>query len=155
MLLVLNGVGIVGRLIPNYLADHLGAINIFIIFTLSAGIMALNWLAVSNTTGLYIWSVFYGFASGGIQSLFPAGLASLNTRDLSKAGVRIGMAFTLNSFATLTGPPIAGALITADNGGYLGAQIFTGAVLLIGMSLLMCSKMFLGRDIGLGWRAKV
>ncbi|CAK7207539.1 hypothetical protein SEUCBS139899_010349 [Sporothrix eucalyptigena] len=155
LLLVVNGVGAIGRLLPNYIADRVGTINMFAVFGLYAGIAGLCWMAVHSATGLYIWSVFYGIAAGGIQSLFPAGLTSLNTRDLSKAGVRIGMVFTINSIATLTGPPVAGALITADKGGYLGAQIFTGTVLLVGTCFIVCAKLSLGRSTGLGWRARV
>ncbi|CAK7231688.1 hypothetical protein SCUCBS95973_008003 [Sporothrix curviconia] len=155
LLLVVNGVGAIGRLLPNYIADLVGSINMFAVFGLYAGIAGLSWMAVHNATGLYVWCVFYGIAAGGIQSLFPAGLTSLNTRDLSKAGVRIGMVFTINSIATLTGPPVAGALITADNGGYLGAQIFTGTVLLIGTCFIVSAKVSLGRSTGLGLRARV
>ncbi len=155
LLLVINGAGAIGRLLPNYIADRVGAINMFAVFGVYAGASGLGWIGVSNTTGLYVWSVFYGIAAGGIQSLFPAGLTSLNTHDLSKAGVRIGMVFTINSIATLTGPPIAGALITANKGRYLGAQIFTGLVLLIGTCFVLCAKVVLGRKTGEGWRAKV
>ncbi|KIH93316.1 MFS monocarboxylate transporter [Sporothrix brasiliensis 5110] len=155
LLLVINGVGAIGRLLPNYIADRVGAINMYAVFALYAAVAGFSWIAVHNTVGLYVWSVVYGIAAGGIQSLFPAGLTSLNTRDLSKSGVRIGMVFTINSIATLTGPPIAGALITADNGRYLGAQLFTGVVLLIGMCFIVCAKVSLGRSTGLGWRARV
>lgn len=47
-------------------------------------------------------------------------------------GVRIGMVFTIISFACLTGPPIAGALIDARNGDFLYAQIFGGTVMVSG-----------------------
>ena len=155
LLLVVNGCGAIGRLLPNYIADRAGAINMFIVFGLYAAVAGFSWIAVNNAAGLYIWSVFYGIAAGGIQSLFPAGLTSLNARDLSKAGVRMGMVFTLNSIATLTGPPVAGALITADKGRYLGAQIFTAVVLLIGTSFSVCAKLSLGHSTGLGLKAKV
>ena len=155
LLLVLNGVGFVGRLLPNYLADRFGVINMFIICGFYAGIAAMCWPAVQATAGLYVWVVFYGIAAGAIQSLFPAGLTSLNTKDLSKAGVRMGMVFTLNSIATLTGPPIAGALVSASGGRYIGAQMFTGSVLLVGSCFLVCAKVALGRQTGKGWRARV
>lgn len=155
LLLLINGVGFIGRTVPNYLADRFGVINMFIICGFYAGIAAMCWTAVKSTVGLYVWVVFYGIAAGAIQSLFPAGLTSLNTKDLSKAGVRMGMIFTLNSLATLTGPPIAGALVSADGGRYLGAQMFIGSVLLIGSCFLICAKVALGRETGKGWRARV
>ena len=109
LLLVVNGVGTFGRLIPNYLADRFGAINMLVLAALMAGTTALSWTAVDSTAGIYAWAACYGTAAGGIQSLFPAGLTSLTT-DLRKAGVRMGMVFTIVSFATLAGPPIAADL---------------------------------------------
>jgi hypothetical protein len=46
--------------------------------------------------------------------------------DLSKMGVRLGMVFSLLEFAFLVGNPLAGALITAENGRYLSAQMYAG-----------------------------
>ncbi|KAK3936846.1 major facilitator superfamily domain-containing protein [Diplogelasinospora grovesii] len=156
LLLVLNGVGSFGRLIPNHLADRFGPINVFVPVAGIAGVCVLCWMAVTNVAGLYVWAAFYGAAAGGIQSLFPAGLSSLTT-DMKKMGVRMGMVFTINSFATLTGPPIAGAIITASGGRYVGAQAFAGAVLLVGMGFMMAAKVVKGRriDKGGGWRVKV
>ncbi|KAK4223153.1 riboflavin transporter MCH5 [Podospora fimiseda] len=102
-----------------------GTINLFVPVAGICGICVLCWQAVETATGFYVWCCFYGMAAGGIQSLFPAGLSSLNT-DVRKGGVRIGMVFTVVSFATLAGPPIAGAIITAAGGRYFGAQIFAG-----------------------------
>ena len=139
LLLVINGVGIPGRLIPNHLADRFGTFNAFVPVSGIAGICVFSWMAVKSTTALYVWCAFYGMTAGGIQSLFPAGLSSLTT-DLRKAGVRMGMVFTIVSFATLAGPPIAGAIITASGGKYYGAQAFAGASLLLGMVLMAAAR---------------
>ncbi len=125
LLLVLNGMGSLGRLAPNYAADLVGPITVFVPTAAMAGICVLCWMTVTSVAELYVWAVFYGIAAGGIQSLFPAGLSSLTT-DLRKSGVRLGMVFTIISFATLTGPPIAGAIISATGGKYYGAQAFAG-----------------------------
>jgi len=93
--------------------------------------------------------------------LFPAGLSGLTT-DLRKAGVRMGMVFTIVSFATLAGPPIAGAIITASGGKYYGAQAFAGATLLLGTVLMVAARSVKVRRIlreqnetGYGWHIKV
>ena len=89
------------------------------------------WIAVGDSrSGLYTFAAIYGFFAAGVQGFFAAGLASL-TEDPSKLGVRIGMAFGVVSFATLTGSPIAGALIQANNGRYLGAQLWAGFCMLL------------------------
>ncbi|KAK3303010.1 major facilitator superfamily domain-containing protein [Chaetomium strumarium] len=161
LLLVINGVGLPGRLIPNYIADRVGPLNAIIPTVGIAGICLFCWMAVGSTAGLYVWCVFYGMAAGGIQSLFPAGLSSLTT-DLRKAGVRMGMVFTIVSFASLAGPPIAGAIITAEGGSYYGAQAFAGATLVLGMVLMAAARMVKARrlmqeagKVGSPWRVKV
>lgn len=161
LLLVMNGLGIPGRLLPNHIADRIGALNVFVPAAAVAGICVLCWMAVGSTAGLYVWCCFYGMAAGGIQSLFPAGLSSLTT-DLRKAGVRMGMVFTIVSFATLAGPPIAGAIITAAAGDYYGAQAFAGATLLLGMVLMAAARTVKVRRLkreegvaGPAWRVKV
>lgn len=154
LLLVLNGVGSIGRLIPNYLADQYGPINIMIPTAVIAGLCVLCWMAVESVAGLYVWCVFYGLAAGGIQSLFPAGLSSLTT-DLRKAGTRLGMAFSIVSFATLIGPPVAGAIITASGGSYKGAQTFAGVCLLAGAVSMCCAKLSRMRRVKGDWRTKV
>lgn len=154
LLLVLNGVGVIGRLGPSHVADRVGPINVFIPVALVSGLCVLCWMAVTTEAGLYAWAVFYGIAAGAIQGLFPAGLSSLTT-DLRKAGVRMGMVCTINSFAALTGPPIAGAIISATNGNYFGAQAFAGAVLLIGAGSMAAARIVRTRKVGGGWSVKV
>ncbi len=86
-----------------------------------------------------MWAVVYGLVGAAIQSLFPATLSSLTT-DLSMAGTRMGMVFTIVSFAVLTGPPIAGQLIQKKGGGYLYAQLFAACSMLVGCCLLCAAR---------------
>ncbi|ETS79365.1 hypothetical protein PFICI_09218 [Pestalotiopsis fici W106-1] len=132
LLLVLNGVGIIGRTLPNYLADKVGPLGMLIPACLLASVMVFSWIAVHTLSQLYAWTVLYGIIGGSILSLFPAGISSLTT-DLSTRGARIGMNFTVISFAVLTGNPIASAIIAAQHGAYIGAQVFMGISLLVGM----------------------
>ncbi|KAI1135473.1 MFS general substrate transporter [Hypoxylon sp. FL0543] len=154
LLLLLNGIGLLGRLLPNYLADRLGPLNLMIPTCLACGAALLSWMAVRTPAQLYGWAVVYGVAAGALQSLFPAGLSSL-TADLRKQGTRMGMVFTIVSFAVLTGNPIAGAIISSMGGRYEGAQGFTGACLLVGMGLLMGARWVRMRRTGTGWKVKI
>jgi len=103
-------------------------------------------MAVKERAGLYAWAVVYGGFGSAIQGLFPATLSSLTT-DLRKAGVRMGMVFTIVSFAALTGPPIAGILVQKHNGGYEYAQVFAGSVLLVGCSLIVAARLLKSREL--------
>ncbi|KAK2045098.1 major facilitator superfamily transporter [Colletotrichum somersetense] len=149
LLLVLNGVGVVGRLLPGHIADLIGSINTLIPMSLASGILMYCWVAVSSTAGLYAWTPFYGLAASGIQSLFPAALSQL-TSDPRKQGTRMGMTFTIVSFAVLTGPPIAGAIISAEGGKYVGAQVFAGTCLMAGTCFWVAARMVKTRRAGGG-----
>lgn len=141
-LLILNGVGIFGRLIPAYLADrYFGPLNTLVPCVFISGLLLYCWTAVTSKSGLVGFAVIYGLFASGIQALFPATLASLTT-DLKKAGVLMGMIFSVVSFACLTGPPLAGALIQRRNGSYLYAQMFAGSVMMGGCITLVASRVF-------------
>ncbi|KAF3388976.1 Riboflavin transporter MCH5 [Penicillium rolfsii] len=139
LIIVTNGAGTLGRLIPAYLADRcFGPLNTIIPLTLGASLMMFCWSAVHSVAGLYTFAVLYGIFSNGVQGLWPSTLSSL-TPDLSKTGVRIGMGFTVVSFACLTGPPLGGALIARAHG-YIGAQIWGGLTFLLGAVILIFAR---------------
>ncbi|KAF5663634.1 peptide chain release factor 1 [Fusarium heterosporum] len=126
MLIAINAVGIPGRMISAFLADrYFGAINVFIPTIFSAALCLYMWSQVHTLAGGFVWVSIFGYFGAAIQSLFPSCCASLTT-DLSKAGTRIGMIFSIISFAALTGSPLAGKLMQATGGNYLAAQIWGG-----------------------------
>lgn len=110
LLLAMVAIGFVFRLGPNYLAVIIGPMNVIIPFALLACIMMYAWIGIKTEGSLYAFAILYGGGSAGLQSMWPPGLAAL-TDDLKKAGVRMGMGFSIVSFACLSGPPLAGALI--------------------------------------------
>lgn len=140
LLLVMNAVGVPGRLLCGLTADRLlGPVNTLIPVAFFAGLLFYCWAAVSSTGALYAFCVIYGLFGAGIQSLFPACCASLTT-DLGKMGTRTGMCFTVVSVACLTGPPIAGALIQRADGGFLYAQVFGGSAFMGGTTMLVAAR---------------
>ncbi|KAK1989926.1 major facilitator superfamily transporter [Colletotrichum falcatum] len=154
LLLVLNGVGLVGRLGPNLLADSVGTMTVFAPMALLSGVLMYCWAAVASPAGLYAWTVLFGVAGNAVQALFPAGLSALTT-DPAKQGSRIGMVFSVVSLAVLTGNPIAGAIVSAAGGRYLGAQAFAGSCLVLGAFFLALARVVKTRKMGRGWFVKV
>lgn len=154
LLLVINGVGIVGRTLPNIIADRCGTLTTFIPTAAASALVMFAWIDISSVNGLYAWAAICGIPVGGIQSMFPSALAALTT-DPRKQGTRIGMVFTVVGFSVLTGPPVEGALISALGGKYLAAQLFAGASLLFGVFLLVATRETKRRKLGLGLSAKV
>lgn len=147
LLMIMNGVGILGRLVPNLLADQFtGPLNLLIPFSCATAIVAYCWSAVHDMSSLYAFAVFYGLFAAGIQSLFPATLSTLTT-DLKKIGVRMGMVLSIVAIAALIGSPIAGALVSTDGGDYLYAQMFMGSAIIAGTVVLVGARV---TKVGLG-----
>lgn len=136
----MNAVGIIGRLLPSYLADrYVGVLNVFSPITVITGIIIICWMAVDSYGGLMAFVVIYGIFAAGVQALFPASVAAL-TDDPRKAGTRIGMSFTVVSFGCVVGPPISGALVEAADGDFRWAQLFCGLILILGGVCLAAAR---------------
>jgi predicted MFS family arabinose efflux permease len=143
MIIIFNAIGIPARLLTGHAADRwTGPLNAIIPLIFLNGVLAFTWIAVSSVGGMYVETVVYGLAGGAFQCLFPTTITSLNN-DMSKNGVRLGMAFSVFSFAGLTGPPIGGALLTTNGGGqggYMSALLGVGFATMAGTALLCVSR---------------
>lgn len=139
LLIVLNAMGVVGRIGPGLMADWIGAHNSLIPIVAINSLCLFAWMGVNSKGGLYAWACIYGIVGAAIQSLFPTALSNLTT-DLRMAGTRMGMVFTMLSFATLTGSPIAGQLIQRKGGEYEYGQIFAGTVMFVGCCFLIAAR---------------
>ena len=154
VLLVLNGVGVFGRMISNHLADFVGPLNMMIPTSIIAGIAIFSWMVVRTPGQLYAWTVVYGIIAGSMPSLFLAGISSL-TSDLSQRGARTGMNFTIISLATLTGDPIGGTLIEGDGGNYIKAQAFMGACFFLGGDFVFAARLSRQLNAKRDWLIKI
>ncbi|RYP59398.1 hypothetical protein DL771_010900 [Monosporascus sp. 5C6A] len=143
LIIVLNGVALPFRVIPALIADRLGVLNVIVPLIYAWCIVAFCWLAVTNTTGYYIFTCFYGIVSGSFQSLIATAIANI-TKRLDMVGTRLGMAFTIVSFASLTGPPIGGALQGANGGKFVVPQAWAAGMTAIAMVLLTLARAFRG-----------
>lgn len=136
----MNGVGLVARVVPNFVAEKwTGPLNLIIPYTTVTGLLLFCWAGVKSETGLWAWAVVYGVVASGIHALFPVVLTSL-TDDAKKLGVRSGMGFSVVGYAVLTGPPIAGALVQRMDGSYLGLQMFSAATMIIAVLFLLAAR---------------
>ena len=140
ILMILNGVGIAGRVVASFVANKFtGPLNLLLVLNLVSCVLMYSWIDIQTEQALYAFSVIYGFFIAPTLILFPAALPAL-TLDIQKMGVRTGMVFTFISFACLTGPPIAGALIEKADGGYLYLQVFGGCSLMAGLLVLVGAR---------------
>ena len=140
LLVIINGVGVIGRIAPSLIGQHYtGIFNIGIILAVASAVSVYCWAAIENIGGLYVWVVVYGLVAGGMQSLFPI-LATQQAPTANKTGTWTGMALSVVSLANLTAAAIQGAIIQAEGGSYLGAQMFSATSILLGGVFLVLSR---------------
>lgn len=98
------------------------------------------WPAVQHSQGsLYGFAFAYGLVASGIQSLFAVSLTAL-TDDLSQLGTRMGLVVSLVAVASLTGSPIAGAILQTSEGDYLPAQMWAATSMLLAAGSLAAAR---------------
>lgn len=150
IIIIFNVVGVPSRLLTGFMADRFtGPLNAIILLIFINGICAFAWIAVRSVGGMYAETCVYGVAAGAFQCLFPTTITSLNS-DVSRNGVRLGMAFSVFSFAGLLGPPIGGALLSTNGGGrggYVSALLGVGIATMIGVGFLCVARVYHA-----GWR---
>lgn len=150
LLLIMNGMGLLGRLIPGLIADRFyGPFNTMLPICVVTTVILYCWTAVFSIPSLYAFASLYGFFSAGFQGLFPATLTSL-TKDLSKAGTRTGMGLGWVGISGLVGPPIAGALVQSNGGNYTVAIVWGASMMAAGTVVMGLSRVSIT-----GWTLRV
>ena len=123
----------------------MGRYNVTILVTLVSALVCLGvWLPARSTAGLLVFTLAFGFSSGGFVSLAPACVAQIS--DMGDVGTRVGAAYAVQALGALTGSPIAGALVAARHGGFLGLQLFCGCCMLASAAVLLYA-----RHLQVGW----
>lgn len=134
---------LVGRLCTNFLAGYIGSLHALVLALFMCGTIGLAWLAHFSSSGLIVWALSYGFASGGVVSISPSAIVLL-CPNFSRLGARIGTAWFFTGVAVLVGTPIGGAILgnkrvcsTGDMEMWKGVVAYTGVALLCGAFLTM------------------
>ncbi|KAM0807790.1 putative Major facilitator superfamily domain-containing protein [Seiridium cardinale] len=136
---ILNAGSVLGRLLPNYLADHFGSIHVLILVSFAAAVLAFAWMGITNFAGLIVFCILYGAFSGGVVSVTPSAIVPY-CPDMGRLGTRMGLSFFLSGISVLIGTPIGGAIL--GNGGdqaWKGIIAYSGATLLIAAVFLSLS----------------
>lgn len=98
VLSIMNAGSVFGRIVPSILADRIGRFNTLIPSTALMAIFTLAlWLHAQDLASIITYSVFYGFFSGSWFALQTSCIAQIS--KMEKIGVRMGMAYSLVSFA--------------------------------------------------------
>ncbi|KAL4784147.1 major facilitator superfamily domain-containing protein [Aspergillus varians] len=148
---ILNAGAIPGRFLPGLVADRVGRFNVMITTSLFCSILTLTlWIAIGNTdntAGIICYAILFGFASGAAISLTPVCISQVC--KVEDYGQRSGTTFTISSIGTLTGIPIAGAILQAGQGHYQGLIGFGG-----GLYFAATVAFVIARGICTGWGIK-
>lgn len=124
------------------MADKLGHYNMMTIMAALTSILILAlWIPSSGNAAVIVFAALFGAASGSGISLSPVLVA--HSSPMPEIGTRTGVAFAIAGIATLTGSPIGGAIITAQNGSYLGTKIFGGVSCAVGTLLFIAARVAL------------
>jgi len=146
---IMNAASILGRIVPNAIADKIGAINTVAPCVFACGVLALAWIAMHSTGALLAFALLFGFFNGTFVSIMNAAVVNL-TDDMAVVGTRFGMSFLCAGVGILVGSPIAGALIDEQTKSYVRMQVFCG-VLIVAAFLLFAAA----RVAKVGWAFRV
>ncbi|TFY65284.1 hypothetical protein EVJ58_g2061 [Rhodofomes roseus] len=148
---ILNAASVPGRIIPNVLADYFGTLNVVIPVSLTMGVLVFVMFGVTNTAAVIIFSILYGFFSGGYIALVPSVFAVLASRP-EELGIQMGLGYCFTSLAMLTGSPIDGALL--GHGTILHWPkpiVFSAVVMILGSGVTCIGRHFLVEKKGTKW----
>ncbi|OAL35338.1 hypothetical protein AYO20_05389 [Fonsecaea nubica] len=146
---ILNVGSCFGRYFPGFVADKVGRFNAMVVTIFLCMVSTLAfWLPANGSIALIIvYALVFGFASGSGISLTPVCVGQLCR--VENYGRYYATCYTLVSFGSLTGIPIAGQLVTACKGEYWGLIVFTSCS--YAASLIMLTA---ARVVGAGWSIK-
>ncbi|KAJ0118593.1 riboflavin transporter MCH5 [Diaporthe amygdali] len=139
---IFNAVSIFGRVIAGALADRMGCFNVVVINGLLCAITLFVWAGTQTAAGVLAVTVFEGLFIGSIVSL-QAAVITVVTPDPKNLGSMIGFTMAIWACGGLTGPPIAGAILSGFDGpgSYSGPGYFGGASLVAGSAFFFASRL--------------
>ncbi|CAO3586422.1 unnamed protein product [Absidia cylindrospora] len=136
----------VGRLALGWVADKIGRLNMYIISNVIAGLLCcLLWKFATTYETLLAFSITWGIVCGLYFALAPP--ITGNIVGLEKISPGLSILFVASSISSI-GPPVASAIQEATpGGGFIGVQMFAGAVYLFGALICFGLKIKLTKSL--------
>lgn len=142
-----------GRMLLAHFSDTVGALNMHIGAQLIASLLTLVlWTLTGSETGAIAFCVVFGVFSGMVIGLPPASIGNIlnctystpETKHLAKKklGHWTGMMYTFAAIPALTGPVIAGYLISAYDT-YITVQMWSGTNLMLSFICMCVGRWYL------------
>lgn len=138
--LLLSVVGLAsgaGRIATGYVADYFGRLLMVRVTMVLAGIATFIWAELTSFVALMLYSIFFGFLTGGFIGLRPTVAASLYSDE--RLATVVGVITTSAFLGRLLSPPVAGWLYLIE-GTYRIPIIVAGLYFLVAAALVdvMC-----------------
>ncbi|GJJ08569.1 hypothetical protein Clacol_002788 [Clathrus columnatus] len=129
LLAIINFCGIPARIIPGFLGDRFGILEILVPSTLFSGCLVLAlWLPARGEVPIILFSALYGLFSSSFVSMIPAYIATITPAE--HFGART--LYLVVAVACLVGTPTAGVFVPRfSQSNFDHLIIFTGALLLV------------------------
>jgi MFS family permease len=134
---LMNAGSMFGRVIPGLVADRIGTMNTLLLCGPMSATLAFCWIAIHDTPGIIIFSVLYGFASGGFVSLQAPTVAHM-CPEIDYVGTWLGMVAFSSGLGILIGNPVSGAILA--DGSWAGLQCLSGTFTMIGTAFIVATR---------------
>ncbi|KAF5316574.1 hypothetical protein D9619_006464 [Psilocybe cf. subviscida] len=136
LLAIINLSSIFGRLFFGRLSDRFGVLPVYIPCAAGTAIIAFVMTKCTSVASIIIFCILYGIFSGSLVSLYFPAVLSLD-KDVTRSGLRLGLASVPVGIASLIGTPIQAAVV--GNNKWLAGSVFTGALELGAAAFLLLS----------------
>jgi len=140
LLSIMNISSTFGRLVSSFLSDHMGALKVHAFVTfVGAALAGIFWPFVTTVNAAICFVVFFGIFSGSVIGLPPASVAYiLGHEHQDKLGQWVGMMYSCAALFALTGPLIAGHMVTEFNT-FIAVQAWSGSCLFLSACCMIVS----------------
>jgi len=144
-IIVVSLTGVIGSVLLGFASDKLGVWNMLVFVNTLLAIFMFGMSAIRNKGNVIGFSIFYGIFLASWFSLTVTALASFATRT-RETGTRVGLVFSIASFANLFAAFIQNALLGIDlNWGRPSA--LAGIVFFVVMGLVVFSRMTVAANL--------
>jgi MCP family monocarboxylic acid transporter-like MFS transporter 10 len=153
LLTIMNGASTIGRLILAHFSDKMGALNMHAAAQITCTLLVLiMWPLAGSESAAIAFCIIFGLFSGTVIGCPPASIANIlnctyTTADTlhlakKKLGHWTGMMYSFAAIPALTGPVIAGHLITTYHT-YITLQMWSGFCLFFSFICMVVARWYL------------
>ncbi|KZT52001.1 MFS general substrate transporter [Calocera cornea HHB12733] len=129
---ITNAGSMLGRTVPNLLADRVGSMVLLVPSTFVTGALIFAMFGCTYEGAVVVFCIFFGFFSGAYIGLMPPAVADMS-KSYGEIGARIGIGMSFMGLSAMSGTPIVSALIgSGPEFAWWKGIVFSGVFVLAG-----------------------